>query len=125
MTGQKLREAERWKGRRKPQPQAPAPIALMPSPPSTKPLAAADRARIARWMASRIVSWPPDNCFCCKRPIIFGAKWTELVNDNDRARFHFDCAPMWKLQQQTAARRALGLVKERRTHDDAVKGELK
>jgi gamma-glutamylcysteine synthetase len=43
---------------------------------------------------------------------VFGAKWVELVNDNDRARFHADCAPAWKLQQEAAARRALGLKLE-------------
>jgi hypothetical protein len=57
----------------------------------------------------RIVTWPPDNCFHCKRPIVFGAKWVELVNDNDRARFHSDCAPAWRAQQEGAARKAMGL----------------
>jgi hypothetical protein len=88
----------------------------MPSPPpitAAEPLTVAHRARIARWVASQIVSWPPDNCFCCKRPIIFGAKWTELVNDNDRARFHFDCAPVWRAQQEAAARQAMGLDRNR------------
>jgi hypothetical protein len=107
MTGQKLREAERWKGRRKPQPRAPAPIALMPSPPPP-PLTAADRVRIARWVASRIVTWAPDNCFCCKRPIVYGARWVEARSDNGRARFHSDCEPVWRAQQEMLARRAMG-----------------
>jgi gamma-glutamylcysteine synthetase len=63
-------------------------------------------------VTAQIVSWAPDNCFCCRRPIVLGAKWVELVNDNDRARFHFDCATAWKLRQETAARRALGLKLE-------------
>jgi hypothetical protein len=66
MTGRKIRESERWRGRRKPPEPSlkPLAVALAPSPPSIpvpEPLTAADRARIARWVASRIVSWPPDN----------------------------------------------------------------
>ena len=67
-----------------------------------------ERARIARWVAAQIVSYPPDRCLCCRRPIVFGAKWVELVNDDTRARFHFDCAPVWRAQQEMLARRALG-----------------
>ena len=92
------------------------PIALMPSPlsiPAPEPLTAADRSRIARWVASRIVTWASDNCFHCRRQIVFGAKWTELVGgDNDRARFHAECLPAWRLQQEAAARRALGMKPE-------------
>jgi hypothetical protein len=36
-------------------------------------------------------------------------RWIELVNDDTRARFHFDCAPMWRAQQEVAARKAMGL----------------
>jgi hypothetical protein len=114
MTGRKIRESERWRGRRKPPEPSlkPLAVALAPSPPSIpapEPLTAADRARIARWVASRIVSWPPDNCFHCKRPIVYGAKWVELVNENERARFHFDCAPLWRADQERLARKAMGL----------------
>jgi hypothetical protein len=58
-------------------------------------ITAPDQARIARWVASRIICWPPDNCFHCRRPIVFGAKWTELAANTDRARFHADCLPAW------------------------------
>jgi hypothetical protein len=53
-------------------------------------------------------------CFHCRRPIVYGAKWIELVNDNARARFHSDCAPAWRTQQQAAARRAIGLDRSER-----------
>jgi hypothetical protein len=117
MTGRKIRMSERWKGRQALRPKAvvalaSTPIAPMPPPSpisAAEPLTAADRARIARWVAAQIVNRPPDNCFHCKRPIVYGAKWTELVNYNDRARFHSDCAPAWRAQQEVAARRAMGL----------------
>jgi hypothetical protein len=109
----KIPESERWK-RRRPR-RLKAPSALTPIAPSPAPAplineteTKAERARIARWVASRIVSWPLDNCFHCKRPVIFGAKWVELVNDNDRARFHSDCAPAWRAEQEAHARRAMG-----------------
>jgi hypothetical protein len=113
---QKLLFSQRWKHRRAPRPKAvvalaPTAIAPMPSPPpitAAEPLTAADRARIARWVASRIICWPPDNCFHCKRPIVYGSKWVELVNDNDRARFHADCLPAWRAEQEALARRAMG-----------------
>ena len=66
----------------------------------------------ARWVAWRIITWPPDNCLHSRRPIVFGAKWVELVNDDDRCRFHAECLPAWRLQQETAACRALGLKLE-------------
>jgi hypothetical protein len=68
-----------------------------------------DRGRIARWVKAQIVNYPPGRCLGCRRPIVFGAKWTEVVNDNARARFHVACLPVWKLQQEAAARRALGM----------------
>jgi hypothetical protein len=115
---QKLLFSERWKHRRVTRPKAVAalastPIALMPSPPpmpAVEPLTAMDRARIARWVAAQIVTWPTDRCLGCRRPIVYGAKWVELVNENDRARFHADCLPAWRAQQELAARRAMGLA---------------
>ena len=85
---QKLLFSQRWKHRRAPRPKAVValaptsmPIAAMPSLPpipAAEPLTAADRARIARWVASRIVTWASDNCFHCRRPIVYGAKWSSL-----------------------------------------------
>jgi hypothetical protein len=77
-----------------------------------------DQARINKWVAAQIVSYPPDRCLRCRRPIVYGAKWVELVNDNDRARFHFDCAPVWRTQQEIAARRAMGLDRNRCAQQD-------
>ena len=85
-----------------------APIAS-PIPRVDEARAGMDKARIAKWVAAQIVSYPPDRCLRCRRPIVYGAKWVELVNDNDRARFHFDCAPAWRTRQEVAARRAMGL----------------
>jgi hypothetical protein len=123
MTGHKLRESERWKRRRRPQPPAPvvvmlAPTALMPPPPSAPAppaLTAVDRTRIARWVAAQIVSYPTDRCLRCRRPIVFGAKRLELVNDNARARFHVGCEPVWRAEQEELARRALGISMKEKT----------
>jgi hypothetical protein len=65
-------------------------------------------------VTDRQLAGRPDNCFHCKRPIIFVAKWTELVNDNERARFHSDCAPAWRAEQESLARRAMGLDRSER-----------
>jgi hypothetical protein len=123
---QKLLFSQRWKHRRGPRSVGPKPALTTPITPKPPPapapppgvpaavITAPDQARIARWVAAQIISWAPDNCFCCRRPIVFGAKWTELVNDNDRARFHSDCAPTWRAQQELAARRALGLDRSER-----------
>jgi hypothetical protein len=62
---------------------------------------------ISRWIQHQIVDWPSSHCFGCKRPIIVGQKWLELVHDDNRARFHSDCEPVWRTQQEVAARRAL------------------
>ena len=120
-TGRKISESERHKWRRGPKLQTvsmtvSAPTAVAPRP-ALAPLineaqAKAERARIARWAAAQIVNYPPDRCLGCRRPITYGAKWTELVNDNGRARFHFDCMPAWRDRQEALARRALGLKLE-------------
>jgi hypothetical protein len=77
-------------------------------------LTPAERTRIVRWVTAQIVNYPPDRCLCCRRPIVYGAKWVELVNDNARARFHFDCEPPWRAEQEVAARRAMGLDRRER-----------
>jgi hypothetical protein len=104
--------SERWRHRRRRRPKALV-SAVTPTP-TREPLTLVDRTRIARWVASRIVTWASDSCFHCRRPIAYGAKWVELVNDNDRARFHSDCAPAWRAQQEDAARRAMGLGRSER-----------
>jgi hypothetical protein len=121
---QKLPFSQRWKHRRASRPKAVVvlaptsiPIAPISSPsliPAAEPHTAADRARIVRWVASRVISWPPHNCFCCRRPIAYGAKWIELVEDNNRARFHFDCEPVWRAEQEATALKALGIDRRER-----------
>jgi hypothetical protein len=57
----------------------------------------ADRQPAAR----QLLSLPPADRL--RREVV------ELVNDNTRARFHFDCAPVWRAQQESSARRAMGM----------------
>jgi hypothetical protein len=109
MTGQKMPMSARWKRRRAPKPLSARELRATPIPRVDEGLTPAERTRIARWVAAQIVNRPPDNCFHCCRPIVYGAKWIELVNDNTRARFHFDCAPVWRAQQESSARRAMGM----------------
>jgi len=109
MTGRKVPMSARWKRRRAPEPPSAReplapPILRVDEGPTP-----AQRTRIDRWVAAQIVNYPHDRCLCCRKPIVVGQKWVELVNDNSRARFHFDCAPAWRTQQEAAARRAMGL----------------
>ena len=106
----KRRRPRRLKGPFALTPIAPSPA---PAPLITEAQAKVERARIARWVAAQIVNYPPDRCLRCRRPIVYRAKWVELVNDNDRARFHFDCAPVWRAQQEKLARKAMGLTETR------------
>jgi hypothetical protein len=103
MTGRKIRESQRWKYRRK---RAPV-IEPAPTEASAPTETQAERVLINRWVAWRIINWPSLNCFGCKRPIIVGEKWVELVRNDNRARFHSDCEPVWRAEQEVAARRAL------------------
>jgi hypothetical protein len=104
----KIPEAQRWKYRRacRREHAAPAPAPAVeetPVPIETP----AERVMIDRWVANQIVDWPSSYCFGCKLPIIIGQKWRELVCDDNRARFHSGCEPVWRAEQEVAARRAL------------------
>jgi hypothetical protein len=92
----KISEAQRWKYRHAPAPSEPAPIETR-----------AERVLIDRWVANQIVDWPSSHCFGCRKPIVVGQKWLELVHDDSRARFHCDCEPAWRAGQEVAARRSL------------------
>ena len=107
----KLKLEDRWKYRSTPKRRvAPAPAPAPASAPAVnETLTPIDLARIARWVAAKIIPYPPDRCLHCRRPIIVGQKWLELVNDNSRARFHADCIPAWRAEQEIAARGVLGL----------------
>ena len=100
----RIPDSERWKWRRAMIAPAPAPTHIV-----EEALTPTERARVARWVSAQIVSYPSDRCLCCRRPIVYGANWIELVNDNARTRFHFDCAPVWRAQQEAGARRAMGM----------------
>ena len=68
-----------------------------------------ERRRINHWIAASLISWPPDRCLHCRRPIIPGQTWTAVSNGEVTARFHEPCHVEWLAQQEIAARRALGL----------------
>jgi hypothetical protein len=74
----------------------------------------AERGRINRWIACRLIDWPPTSCLHCRKPIIVGQLWTVVSNGEVTARFHQDCHSEWLEQQEVAARRALGLDRSER-----------
>jgi hypothetical protein len=73
----------------------------------------AERGRINRWIASRLIDWST-SCLHCRKPIIVGQAWLPVSNGEVRARFHQDCHSEWLAQQEAAARRALGLDRSER-----------
>jgi hypothetical protein len=115
MAVQKIRGSERHKWRRKPKLQTVpaivvAPIALMPVLPPAPALTAADRARIAKWIRDRVtVDWR-DSCWRCRKPIVVGQRWAAVAGEGVIARFHQNCHREWLAEQETLARKALGLA---------------
>ena len=85
-------------------------IALKGAKPQIAEALRRERTRIDRWIELRIIGWNSGQCFACRRSFAYGAKWVELVNENNRCRFHTACLPLWQLEQEMAARRALGLT---------------
>jgi hypothetical protein len=69
----------------------------------------AERGRINRWIACRLIDWPPSSCLHCRNPIVPGQRWTVVSNGEVAARFHQDCHDKWLAQQEKAALKALGL----------------
>ena len=69
-----------------------------------------ERGRINRWIADRLIDWPPESCLHCRKPIIVGQPWTVVSNGEVTARFHEPCHGEWLAQQEVAARMALGLA---------------
>jgi hypothetical protein len=72
----------------------------------------AERGRINRWIANQLIDWPPISCLNCRKPIVPGQLWTAVSNGEAVARFHEPCHPEWLAQQETLARKALGLTGE-------------
>jgi hypothetical protein len=58
----------------------------------------AERGRINRWIADRLIDWPPDRCLHCKLPILPGSKWVVVAAGEDVARFHEPCHAEWLAQ---------------------------
>jgi hypothetical protein len=99
----KISESERRKWRHKPKSTPPAPVE------AAVQLSPYDQARIDKWIRDRVlVDWR-DSCWRCRKPIISGQLWTTVAGDIARARFHQDCHTGWRIEQETLARRALGL----------------
>jgi hypothetical protein len=69
----------------------------------------AERGRINRWIACRLIDWPPASCLHCRKPIVPGQIWAVVSNGDATARFHQDCHDEWLAEQETLARQALGL----------------
>jgi hypothetical protein len=69
----------------------------------------AERGRINRWIACRLIDWPPTSCLHCRKPIVPGQIWAVVSNGDATARFHQDCYEEWLVEQETLARQALGL----------------
>jgi hypothetical protein len=101
MTGIKVREFERWKHRRKPKPQA----MVAPTPTPTP----VDQARVNKWIHDRLIQWD-DSCWQCRHPINVGQQWVVIGNGEVATRFHKDCHDAWRMEQESAARLALGLA---------------
>jgi hypothetical protein len=69
----------------------------------------AERSRINRWSADRLIDWPQTRCLHCRKPIIASQAWIPVSNGDVTARFHADCEPKRRAEQEALARRALGI----------------
>jgi hypothetical protein len=78
----------------------------------------AERGRINRWIANQLIDWPPTSCLHCRKPITVGQSWAVISNGEVTARFHEDCHSEWRAEQEVAARRAMGLDRNRCAHQD-------
>jgi hypothetical protein len=76
-----------------------------------------DQARIDKWIRDRLVDWR-DSCWRCRKPIVVGQVWTVVTNGEVSARFHQRCRDEWRVQEEVAARRAMGLDRNRCAQQD-------
>jgi hypothetical protein len=70
-----------------------------------------ERGRINHWIAHQIIDWDPNFCRHCKQRI-FGQRridWIEITNGEATMRIHVACEPQWRLEMETAARKAVGI----------------
>jgi hypothetical protein len=72
-----------------------------------------EQALTDKWIRDRLVDWR-DSCWRCRRPIVPGQLWTAVSNGETVVHFHRPCHAEWLVPQQVAARRALGLNRNRR-----------
>ena len=101
----RLVQKERWKPRRK------------AKPPAASARASVDQARTDEWIRDRLVDWR-ESCLHCRRSIVVGQVWTVISNGEVSARFHQRCHDEWRVQQEVAAGRALGLDRNRCAQQD-------
>jgi excisionase family DNA binding protein len=101
------------------EPEPPTPEPAEPPAPSIAPpvRSAADQARIDRWIRDRLVNWR-DSCWRCRRPFALGQKFVDVCGNEAVARFHEPCHAEWLAEQGVAARRALGLDRNRCAQQD-------
>jgi hypothetical protein len=66
-------------------------------------------ARITAWINAKLITWPQTHCLHCRKPINVGEKFVDVAANDERARFHVSCEPVWRAAQIVAARVALGL----------------
>lgn len=68
---------------------------------------------IDRWVANHLIDWDPNSCLHCRQRILVGQQWIDVVNEDERrARFHKECLPAWRAEQEIAARRTIGLPQQ-------------
>jgi hypothetical protein len=85
--------------------------------PAPAPLSLYDRARISKWIRDRLaVDWR-GSCWQCRKPFAFGQKFIDVGGAEVTVRFHQQCESEWRVQQESAARRALGLERATRESD--------
>jgi hypothetical protein len=68
-----------------------------------------DQARIDKWIRDRLVAAWPGGCWQCRRPFAPGQKFIDVRGDDVTVRFHQSCHAGWLAQQETLARKAMGL----------------
>jgi hypothetical protein len=66
-------------------------------------------ARITAWINAKLITWPQTHCLHCRLPINVGERFVDVAANDERARFHAACEPLWRAGQEEAARKALGI----------------
>jgi hypothetical protein len=72
-----------------------------------------DQARVDKWIRDRVVVDWRDSCWRCRKPIVVGQGFVDVRGDEATIRFHNHCHGEWKVEQETLARRELGLREEK------------